>query len=219
MVSILQRNIKTKIKNKEKEDFAENALYREVWEDVNNEKTVLFLKKYSKYILSFLGVLVFIIISIQMFNYSKIRHLNKLATIYEKAIENKDLKTLSDMIHDKSSISDIALFQSIIIENNKDKKTTDLENISKNGSSKDSRDLAKLHIAYIRGDSLNGKELEKFLYELHTKKSPYYYSAMLLIAQKYVSENNDAKKNFYLDKIINDKDAPSIISATAESLR
>ena len=51
MTSILQRNknLKQPVK-KTREEYAEDALYREVWEDVNNEKTQQFLKKYWRYI-------------------------------------------------------------------------------------------------------------------------------------------------------------------------
>lgn len=219
MANILNRNIKTKIIKKEKEDFAENALYREVWEDVNNEKTMIFLKKYYKYILILVTIILLSIISFQLSHNYKLRKLNKIATIYENALAQGDLQTLSSIISNKTSISDIASFQSIIIEQNKEKQIIELEKIVKNGKSKDYKDLAKLQIAYIKADSLTGKELEKFLSNLTTKKSPYYYSALLIIAQKYSYENNDKKKNFYLDKIINDKDTPAIISISVETLR
>lgn len=219
MANILERNIKTKIIKKEKEDFAENALYREVWEDVNNEKTILFLKRYYKYILVLVSILLIGIISIQSLHYYKLRQLNRIATIYENAILKGDLETLANITKNKNSISDIASFQSILIEKNKEKIVIDLEKIAKNGNSRDYKDLAKSYIAYIKGDSITGKELEKFLSSIITKKSPYYYSAMLLIAQKYAYENNDKKKNFYLDKILNDKNTPAIISANIEILK
>ena len=49
MASILDRkkNMKPATPKKTREDYAEDALYREVWEDVNNEKTIAFFKKYS----------------------------------------------------------------------------------------------------------------------------------------------------------------------------
>ena len=33
---------------KTREDYAQDALYREVWEDVNNDKTIAFFKKYAR---------------------------------------------------------------------------------------------------------------------------------------------------------------------------
>ena len=44
MASILERNKKIAQKKKTREEYAEDALYREVWEEVNNEKTMAFVK-------------------------------------------------------------------------------------------------------------------------------------------------------------------------------
>ena len=43
MASILERNKNVKAPKKTREDYAEDALYREVWEEVNNEKTQRFI--------------------------------------------------------------------------------------------------------------------------------------------------------------------------------
>ena len=48
MASILERKNKVNAPKKTREDYAEDALYREVWEEVNNDKTLAFIKKYSK---------------------------------------------------------------------------------------------------------------------------------------------------------------------------
>ena len=94
-----------------------------------------------------------------------------------------------------------------------------LEDLAENGDSRDFRDLAKLHIAGIRGDEMSARDVEKYLSDLNTKSSPYYYSAALLIAQKYLADGNTDVANKWLDKIINDSNAPSVISGTAQSLR
>ena len=60
MTSILSRmkNLKP-VEKKTRQDYAEDALYREVWEDVNNEKTQEFLKKYWRYIVgAVLGIMI-----------------------------------------------------------------------------------------------------------------------------------------------------------------
>ena len=44
MASILERNKKLKPAKKTREEYAEDALYREVWEEVNNEKTQAFIR-------------------------------------------------------------------------------------------------------------------------------------------------------------------------------
>ncbi|MDE5616045.1 MAG: hypothetical protein K2I81_04415, partial [Alphaproteobacteria bacterium] len=61
MASILERNKNVKVHKKTREEYAEDALYREVWEEVNNEKTQRFIKKYYRYIVA--GALVILIIA------------------------------------------------------------------------------------------------------------------------------------------------------------
>ena len=51
MATMLERNKKTKAPQKTRAEHYEDALYREVWEEVNNEKTMQFIKKYSKHIM------------------------------------------------------------------------------------------------------------------------------------------------------------------------
>ena len=87
------------------------------------------------------------------------------------------------------------------------------------GHTRDFRDLARLHVAGLRGDEMSADALEKYLSGLNTKSSPYYYSASLLIAQKYLATGDREKANKWLDKIIRDADAPAVISASAQALR
>ena len=46
---MLERNKKTKAPQKTRAEHYEDALYREVWEEVNNEKTLRFIKKCKKF--------------------------------------------------------------------------------------------------------------------------------------------------------------------------
>ena len=61
--------------------------------------------------------------------------------------------------------------------------------------------------------------MEKYLSDLNTKKSPFYYTSRLTIAQKYLSADDKAAADKWLDVIINDKSAPSVVSANAQTLR
>ena len=44
MANMLERNKKTKVPQKTRAEHYEDALYREVWEEVNNEKTIIFFE-------------------------------------------------------------------------------------------------------------------------------------------------------------------------------
>ena len=94
-----------------------------------------------------------------------------------------------------------------------------LEDLAQNAHTRDFKDLAKLHLASIRGDKMSATELEEYLSSMNTKKSPFFYTARLMVAEKYLAENNKDKADPILDMIISDKDAPSSVSATAQMLR
>ena len=135
---------------------------------------------------------------------------------YETAVENVDAKALAAIGENTSgATADLALFQSYLLTGDTEK----IEKLARDADTRDFRDLARLHVIGIRGDNMTAHEVEKYLSQLTTKSSPFYYTACLTIAQKYLAEDNHDNANKWLDKIINDKDAPASISATAQMLR
>ena len=217
MANMLQRNKDLKPKQKKtREEYAEDALYREVWEEVNNDKTTAFVKKYYRQMLAVALVIMIAVTGIQI----GIReyHARQIARAvnYETAIENTDAAALAAIGENTSgATADLALFQSYLLSGD----TAKIEKLAKDGDTRDFRDLAKLHVIGIRGDEMSGRDVEKYLSDLNTKSSPFYYTACLTIAQKYLSEDNRDVANKWLDKIINDKNAPASISANAQMLR
>lgn len=217
MANMLSRNknIKQPVK-KTREEYAEDALYREVWEDVNNEKTQQFLKKYWRHITAAVVAVMIVVCAIQIG--LRVHNANKNATamVYENAIENVDANALANMAHNsRGAMSDLALFQSYLIDGDVAK----LKELADNGQSRDFKDLAKLHIATREGDTMNAVEFEKYLSGMDTKKSPFFYTSRLLVAQKYLADGNQESANKILDVIINDENTPATISATAQTLR
>jgi hypothetical protein len=143
---------------------------------------------------------------------------NQMATAvaYETAINSVDANALAALAKDTSgAMGDLALFQAYML----DKDTEKIEMLASDGDTADFRDLAKLHVIGIRGNDMTAAQVEKYLSDLNTKKSPFYYTAALTVAQKYLAEGDVVHANKWLDKIINDADAPSVISGTAQSLR
>jgi hypothetical protein len=135
---------------------------------------------------------------------------------YEIAVGNFDARALAALGNNSSSATaDLALFQSFLGDHDVSK----LENLANNGSTRDFRDLAKLHLAGIKGDSMKASEFEKYLSSLNTKSSPFYYNSLLMVAQKYLADGDRKTANIWLDKIISDPDAPTIISGNAQALR
>lgn len=216
MASILERNKKLKPAKKTREEYAEDALYREVWEEVNNDKTMAFIKKYSRHIIA--GALAVMIIATMVVIGVRTYHSHKIAIAenYELAVQKLDSNMLNSVAENAGgATSDLALFQAYLLDNDIEK----LERLANEGHSRDFRDLARLHIIGLRGDDMSAEEIEKYLSPLNTKKSPYYYTSRLTVAEKYLAEGDRKSANKWLDIIINDAEAPGIISATAQALR
>ena len=98
-------------------------------------------------------------------------------------------------------------------------KGIEIRSIVKKGATRDFRDLALIKLSAIHGDSMSTKEFEDFLSPVLTEKSPFYYTGMLLVAQKYISADDKNNANKWLDKIMNNKKTPAVIAAIAESLK
>ena len=216
MSSMLSRNQKVAPKKKTRQEYAEDALYREVWEDVNNEKTLKFIKKYYRHLIA--GALVIMIIATGF--QIGVRHINaqkmRTAEMYEEALASVDANNLAHFADDASgATADLALFQAYLLDGD----VTKLERLATDGNTRDFRDLARLHVVGVRGDDMTAADVEKYLSDLDTKNSPFYYTACLTIAQKYLVDGNRDNANKWLDKILNDADAPASIVGTATTLR
>ncbi len=216
MATILDQHKKLNPVKKTSQEHAEDALYREVWEDVNNEKTQKFLKKYSRIIFGVVIGIMILVVGIQITTRQMAANKIAFAQNYEMAAGNVDADALAALAKNNSNAtSDLALFQSWMLDND----ITKLEDLAKNGATRDFRDLATLHIVMINGDKMTADEMIKTLKPLNTVKSPFYHNASLLIAQKYLSTGDRKNANVWLDKIINDKYAPSIVAGNATALR
>ncbi len=217
MATMLQRNKNLKPKEKKtREEYAQDALYREVWEEVNNDKTTEFVKKYYRQMLAVALVIMIAVTGIQIgVREYRARQVAR-AINYETAIENVDANALAAIGENTSgATADLALFQAYLLTNDVEK----IERLATSGDTRDFRDLARLHVIGIRGDEMSATDVEKYLMPLNTKSSPFYYTACLTIAQKYLSVDDRDAANKWLDKIISDKDAPASISASAQMLR
>ena len=217
MVSILERNknLKKPVK-KTYAEHAEDALYREVWEDVNNEKTQQFLKKYWRHIVAAVLGIMIVVCAIQIG--TRMYWSSKMATarVYEEAIANVDANALANLAKDHGgATSDLALFQAYLISND----ITKLQDLAENGHTRDFKDLARLHLASINGDKMELGEFVKYLSGMDTKSSPFYYTSRLMVAQKYLASGDKESSDKILDAIINDEKAPASISATAQTLK
>lgn len=216
MASILERNKKVQPKKKTREDYAEDALYREVWEEVNNEKTQAFVKKYYRHLVAGALAILIAAVAVQIGVRTVREHRIARAVTYETALANVDANALAAIGENGAGATgDLALFQAYMLDGN----IAHLDVLAARGATRDFRDLARLHIVSARGDDMSGADVEKYLSGLNTKSSPFYYTSRLIVAQKYLAEGNRDAANKWLDKIIGDPDAPAVVSANAELLK
>ena len=216
MSSMLSRNQKVAPKKKTRQEYAEDALYREVWEDVNNEKTLKFIKKYYRHLVAGALIIMIVVTGFQIGARHIAEQKMRTAELYESALQSVDANNLAHVADDASgATADLALFQAYLLDNDIAK----LERLATNGNTRDFRDLARLHIVNARGDKMSAQDVEKYLSDLDTKNSPFYYTATLTIAQKYLADGNRAAADKWLNKILNDADAPASIVGTATTLR
>ncbi|MDR1207102.1 MAG: tetratricopeptide repeat protein [Rickettsiales bacterium] len=230
MATILERFKKAKVPQKTLEQHAEDALYREVSEEVKAQEAYDFVKKHAKMLIAAAAALLIIVISVQVVRKSNARARLNSAAAYESAmlmLDNGNPAAAVDAlvrVAKKSSggMGDLALFNSAKIDlqtGARDMAVSKLERLADKGATRDFRDMALINLAVLRADSMRAADFEKYLAPLQTKRSPFYYTGLLFVAQKYLSENDSVSANVWLDKIITDKDAPAVIAAQAEALK
>lgn len=216
MATILERNKNVKAPKKTYAEHMEDALYREVWEDVNNEKTMRFIKKYSRHIIYAVIFILLVASGIQIVSRAHQSRQIATAVAYETALSNLDANALAGLSDGSSgAMSDLALFQSYLV----DQDVAKLDKLATQGDTRDYRDLARLHIVSLRGDTMTAPQVAEYLSDQLVSDSPYYYNAMLMVAQKYLSVDDRENANKWLDKIINDSNVPASISGVAQTLR
>jgi hypothetical protein len=160
------------------------------------------------------SALVILVSGFQIWNHNNKQAQLNAANNYAAAIENNDINALNALAKNASGgTSDLAAFKSYLF----DKDIKKLQDLSENGDTRDFRDLAKIHLARILGDKMTADEFEKFMTPLDKKKSPFYYNAALLVAQKYTSVGDKENAKKWLDKI--DNDAPNTVSLSAQYLK
>ncbi|MDR1360894.1 MAG: hypothetical protein LBJ18_01120 [Rickettsiales bacterium] len=216
MASILSGRKAAKLPAKTAADHSEDALYREISEEVHAEKTLEFVRKYQKPLIAAAIAAVILVAGVQMFRHFHHQSRIAAAMAYEQAIENMDAPALAALAKNtRGATGDLAAFQSAMLS----KDDAVLAELANNGATRDFRDLARIHLAGRSGDKMTATEFYEFMKPVLTSRSPFYYTGMLLVAQKYAAANDAANANIWLDKIINDKNAPASISATAETLK
>lgn len=232
MVSLLERNKNVKLPEKKKtmSEHAEDALYREVWEEVNAQKAYTMIKKYSRLLIAFAIMVLVIVVGYQLYSRHQNSKLIESAHKYEAALAIMDSGNpvlasaafVKSAEMSKSGMADLAMYQAAgqdLAAGDRAAAIEKLTTMSKKANHRDFRDMAIVNLALLQGDTMTAPEFERMLAPIQAKRSPFYYTGLLLVGQKYLAESDRENANKWLDKIITDKDAPADIVATASSIR
>jgi len=210
---------------KTRSDHAEDALYREVWEEVYAQKAYDFARRHARILIAAATLILLIVAAAVLVQRIKQSNALELADDYESAMTMNPALAREALtrLAKKSGggMGDLALFRAYklaLANGDRLDAISKLESLAEDGATRDFRDLALIQLAQLKGDAMTGAEFQNMLAPLLTKRSPFYFTGLLLVAQKYLATGNRDDARPFLRKITSDADAPATISATAEML-
>lgn len=228
MASIFDK--KPKVPAKTLQDHAEDALYREISEEVRAQQAYDFVRKHLRMLIVAAIAAVAVVAGAQLLRVHNRSARMDSAAAYESAVAMLDSgnpRAAEEALvraarKSSGGMADLGLFSAAKVSlrtGDREGGVAKLERLAKDGASRDFRDLALLNLATMKAGDMTAKEFERYMAPLQTKRSPFYYTGLLLVAQKYLAENDTDSARVWLDRITSDKDAPAGIAAEAEMLR
>jgi hypothetical protein len=207
------------------EEHSEDALYREVWEEVNAQKLYDFIRRNIKYIIAAAALAAICAAGFVMVRSIRRGSAMETAANYESALDMSpelSREALSRLAKTApGGMGDLALFrayQLAMAAGDLAGAMAKLEKLADEGSTRDFRDLALVQLAQLKSDDMPADDFQKMLAPLLTKRSPCYFTGLLFVAEKYISENKTDEARPFIRKIISEQKAPASIAATAEML-
>jgi hypothetical protein len=211
------------------QDHQEDALYREVWEEVRIQRFYQLVRANLRAIIAAAILIISAVVVVQIVRHNNEAKLKTEVLAYESAMamaserQFEGAEVLLMRMAEKSSggMGDLARFRAAQIDFMNGREAdgiAKLEDLAKHGASKDFKHLALIKIAATKSKTLDAKAFERLLAPLLTKRSPFHYTAMLLVAMKHAEEGNSDAARSYANKIAGDKNAPGVIAAQAEAL-
>jgi len=205
------------------DEHSEDALYREVWEDVRSQKTMEFFQRHLKAVIIISAAIVLAVVAFTTIRHIRYKNMQEITRRYESAMamEPANARVALDRIaaDTHSGMGDMAMWKSYQLAyqaGDRADAIAKLKLLVSKGKNRDIKEMAILQLAMLA--DMTGNDMQKLLSPLLSKRSPFYFSGMLLIAEKYLSENNSAAAVPYLQKIMEDKDAPATILGAATML-
>lgn len=213
----------------QRQEHEQDALFREVWEDVSQQKVEDFFKKHWKYMLVLVVLILGSVIGHGYYLKYKNKEMLKEAAEFDKAMDlyangnvNKaqdDLKVLYE--NADYGYRDVAysnLYNIYLGQKKSAAAIAVLDAMSKKGYSDAFKDEAKIKKVYLTIDSIKTDEARKILETLIDDKSPFMYSAKILLGFVYGRDKDYKNAYKYFEEVSNDDNAPLGHRSTASNM-
>lgn len=206
--------------------MSDNDIFREIDQDIAQDRMIQFWKKNQKLILNL--IIAILILAggygawVTWNQHQQEKDGLDFAHALELAKEGKSLETEAALAELKQKGSEgyalLARLKEASIKTNSDKpKAIELYDSLSKDTKIDPlfKDYAQLMLVYLQMDTLDGPSLEKMIEPLLHEKSSWRFSALELAALAAQKSNNTEKAKTYLTAIVEDAQSPHAIRARA----
>jgi len=204
------------------EDHEQNAFFREITEDLREQKIKDIWKKYGTWLIGITTAIILTIATIQILGVIKQKTQLKEATTFENAMQSQSAKALETLATEgKYGYSDIAAFHqadSLFQAGKKEEAIEKLRHITNTANHKIFKNLAIIKLAYHTADNLTQEELDQLLKPLKKKSAPWHDAAQELKAFFALKQNQKEEALKIFKKLAGDDSAPTSIRATASEM-
>lgn len=218
-------------KSKKTEDIlVQDALLKEISEDVKNDKMKDLWDRYGLFIIIFVALALTAAVSFESFrSWSKKRD-QEISNAYAVAISlqnqgrlDESMKLLQNISERSGLYADIAKLQiaNIYFEQNKPQEAVDLlqQLVSKRSVSRQMKDIAALKLAAYKLDAdAPAAEVEKLLSPLTEEGNGSYNVARELLAMLYIREGNLEKAKAEYEMIVASASSSDALKSRAQDM-
>jgi len=200
-------------------DREQDALFAEVWDDVRQQKTIDLFKKYGKFIIGTVVVILVLVAGNQFMMRHKAKSIMSEAEQYASAMnqnlftsaakaEEAFIKLAEDGQYGYQALSYFNRANEMMKQNKKDDAIIILKEAVKNIKVKEMRHMAILKLALLEMDTLSAVKAKNLMEPLMSEDSPFYFTSLYLMGMIYVKEDSSEEAKSMFEKVIKHDDAP-----------
>ncbi len=218
-------------KSKKTEDIlVQDALLKEISEDVKSDKMRDLWDRYGLFIIIFVALALTAAVSFESFRNWAQKRDQEISNAYAVAISlqnqgrlDESMKLLQNISERSGLYADIAKLQiaNIYFEQNKPQEAVDLlqQLVTKRGVSRQMKDIAALKLAAYKLDSdAPAAEIEELLFPLTEEGNGSYNVARELLAMLYIREGNLEKAKAEYEMIVASVNSSDALKSRAQDM-